>query len=275
VNSEELEPAAPTNDAICRQAMMPAIDLIHPIRKDPSPTDFENYFTLTFQLQQIDLGRTSTTLHMIKNILASALLLCLAQSHSFAQKWSEQLNTPVQVALANPIQVFTQDYDVSGIRLNLVYGKNANVSGVDLGIVNFTSLKQEGLQAGIFNFVGDELTGGQIGVVNRVTSDSSGFQVGLLCNLSLTNLSGYQRGTINLVNGDFHGLQGGEVLNVIKGDGVGVQAGLFNFAHGNFDGLQIGLINSTSSLKGVQIGLFNINSSSKYASFFPIINMAF
>jgi hypothetical protein len=232
-------------------------------------------FTLTFQLGRKDRGTNLTPPHVIKKILASALGLALTLTPSLAQNWTEKLNTPLQVALVNPIQIFRQDYDVSGIRLNLIYGKNTNVSGVDLGLVNFTSSKQEGLQVGVFNFVGDELTGGQIGFVNRATAHSSGVQVGFLCNLSQTNLTGYQSGSINLVNGDFHGFQSGELLNVIKGNGVGVQASLFNFAHGNFDGLQIGLINTAQSLRGVQIGLININSSSNYMSFFPFINMAF
>lgn len=211
---------------------------------------------------------------MMKRLFSLALVYTLTCGAAVAQNWSEKLTTPVQIALANPLQIIPERFDVMGIRINVLYGKNENVSGLDVGLVNYTSARQEGLQAGGFNYAGDELAGVQVGAVNRAIADSFGFQIGGF-NSCATNLGGFQGGAVNMVSGDFYGYQSSGVVSVVKGDGAGLQTGVFNFAHGNFDGVQIGVVNSAADLRGVQIGLININSSSRFLSFCPVVNFSF
>ena len=44
--------------------------------------------------------------------------------------------TGLQLSLFPPAQIFNESYDVSGLRLSLIYGRNQNVRGLDLGLVN-------------------------------------------------------------------------------------------------------------------------------------------
>ena len=58
-------------------------------------------------------------------------------------------NRPIQLALVTPIQIFPESDSITGIRLNLLYGRNASVTGLDVGLVNHTSTgKFKGLQYG-------------------------------------------------------------------------------------------------------------------------------
>jgi hypothetical protein len=117
---------------------------------------------------------------------------------------------PIQIALFNPVQIFSENTSITGLRLNIIYGKNSNVSGIDWGLVNSTTGKQVGLQMGFVNIV------------------DNGFL-------------GLQGGFVNLSGGKFEGLQWGFV-NYHKGKVSGVQFGFINYA-GSMYGLQIGLIN--------------------------------
>ncbi|MBK7631687.1 MAG: hypothetical protein IPJ23_13475 [Ignavibacteriales bacterium] len=117
---------------------------------------------------------------------------------------------PIQVALFNPIQIFPENTSITGLRLNIIYGKNVNVSGLDWGFVNSTIGKQVGAQWGFVNMV------------------DNGFL-------------GLQGGFVNLTDSKFEGLQYGFV-NYHKGKVSGVQFGFINYA-GSMYGLQIGLIN--------------------------------
>lgn len=117
---------------------------------------------------------------------------------------------PIQVALFNPVQIFPENNSITGLRLNIIYGKNVNVSGIDWGFVNSTTGKQVGAQWGFVNLV------------------DNGFL-------------GLQGGFVNLTDNKFEGLQYGFV-NYHKGKVSGVQFGFINYA-GSMYGLQVGLIN--------------------------------
>ncbi|MDD2237503.1 MAG: hypothetical protein PHG65_09895, partial [Kiritimatiellae bacterium] len=54
---------------------------------------------------------------------------------------------PIQLSLWAPVQVFSEERDVVGLRLGL-YGANANVVGLDVGLWNQTYDCQAGLQVG-------------------------------------------------------------------------------------------------------------------------------
>ena len=121
---------------------------------------------------------------------------------------------PSQLALFNPIQIVSEGESVSGIRLNLIYTKNANVTGFDMGLVNVTTGKQVGVQWGGVNVTDGGFTGWQSSFVN----------------ISGGNFTGLQTFTVNYHTGHFNGLQ----------------FAIVNYA-ATLEGLQLGLINIIGS----------------------------
>ncbi len=149
--------------------------------------------------------------------------------------------TGLQLSLFPPAQIFRESYDVSGLRLSLIYGRNQNVRGLDIGLVNQAVGEAEGLQFGGANWAGG-LRGVQIGAINSADDAESGaFQFGLF-NRSETF--------------------------------KGFQCGVFNMT-GEMQGLQLGLINFCENTSGVQIGLLNFITQSESIIFCPIINAQF
>lgn len=124
--------------------------------------------------------------------------LCAAQSE------------PINIALFNPIQIFSEDNSIRGLRINLIYGKNVSMVGLDWGLINHVGT--------------GGMTGVQWGFVNICDGNFLGWQGGLL-NLSMKNVEGFQYGLFNT----------GEHVS-------GFQLGLVNYA-GSMKGLQIGIIN--------------------------------
>lgn len=119
-------------------------------------------------------------------------------------------NRPIQLALVTPIQIFPEETPISGVRLNLLYGRNVSVSGLDVGLVNHTT-----------------------------TGMSKGLQHGLV-GIADTDFMGWQDCGVNITNGRCEGLQWG-VVNY-AGEMSGLQLGLVNYAR-TMKGLQIGLVN--------------------------------
>jgi hypothetical protein len=117
--------------------------------------------------------------------------------------------TGLQLSLCTPAQIFPADYDVSGFRFNLIYGRNSNLRGFDLGMVNHVTGLVEGFQLGLGNRAG-ELSGLQMGVFNSFEASEAG-----CCQIGLINMGR---------------------------DVTGVQIGLFNYCD-TISGVQIGLLN--------------------------------
>ncbi len=71
-------------------------------------------------------------------------------------------NRPVQVSLVTPIQIFPEKYSITGVRLNLLYGRNVSVQGLDIGLVNHTTTGRfQGLQYGLVGLTDADFTGWQ------------------------------------------------------------------------------------------------------------------
>lgn len=116
----------------------------------------------------------------------------------------------VQLSVINPVQLFPEEDSVTGLRFNLIYGKNTAVTGLDIGLVNHTS---SGTMAGL-----------QYGLVGIADSD----------------FVGWQDNSVNVVRGFCKGMQWG-VVNYAR-EMKGFQLGLVNYTW-NMEGLQLGLIN--------------------------------
>jgi hypothetical protein len=67
--------------------------------------------------------------------------------------------TPVMVSLVTPVQVPSHRYDVTGLRLSLIYGDYQGFAGLDLGIVGNSRMDFTGLVVVGANIVGDRLYG--------------------------------------------------------------------------------------------------------------------
>lgn len=138
----------------------------------------------------------------IRCSIAAWALLLMAAAPAAAQ------DRPINIALVTPIQIFPADDRITGVRLNLIYGRNAAMTGLDLGIANHVAGRMSGVQWGIVNL-----------------ADS---------------MVGWQSGTVNYTAGRFEGLMWGAVN--YTGHINGLQLGLVNYA-ARAKGIQIGLVN--------------------------------
>ena len=139
-----------------------------------------------------------------------ALLMLAIFGLIFVSAPAQAQERPIQLSLVSPIQIFPENYSIKGIRLSLIYGRNASVTGLDWGLVNHTT-----------------------------TGKTMGVQFGLV-GLADADFVGWQDNWINVVKGDFEGLQWGVVNYANYANGL--QLGLVNYAV-TMKGLQIGLIN--------------------------------
>ena len=168
-------------------------------------------------------------------LLALMMLPTLVSAQSDAR--------PIQIALVNPIQIFNEDTSITGLRLNLLYGRNQNVKGIDLGLIaGHTTGNGKGVQWNLVNITDGMFTGFQWGAVNIVGGQSTAFQLGW--------------------------------FNQTKASSESFQWGLLNVAE-DMSGFQLGIVNYAQKMYGLQIGLLNIIKSKEKLPVFPIVNWSF
>jgi hypothetical protein len=117
-----------------------------------------------------------------------------------------------QLALVNPIQLVPETESITGLAINLIYGKNVGVTGMNYGFINHTTGDSKGAQGGFINFCEGSIVGGQGGMVNIVKGELTGFQGGGI-NM-VENGKGFQYGLVNIAN-NYKGLQLG-LICIIK-----------------------------------------------------------
>ena len=140
-------------------------------------------------------------------VIAVSVLLAAGVQDVFAE---DAPMTPVMLSLVSPAQVPAPDYDVNGLRIDLLYGRCQNLYGLDLGLVNHTAKEEIGLMAGLVNYTEGKVVGVQLGGVNigdRVKAvqlglyneadDMSGLQLGLINHTRL--MRGVQIGLVNII----------------------------------------------------------------------------
>jgi hypothetical protein len=170
----------------------------------------------------------------------AVLSLLLLSSIALAPSARAEGGSPIQVALFNPAQIVKEDKSVKGVRIDLLYGKNADVTGLDWGLVNQTTGNEGALQIGFVNLVDKDFTG-------------------------------WQDGGFNITKGEFTGLQTG-IYNSTE-DMNGFAYGWVNRSR-NMRGFQLGLVNITETMHGLQIGVANMIQKGKIP-FLPIVNWSF
>jgi hypothetical protein len=148
---------------------------------------------------------------------------------------------PFQLALFNPVQIVSDEQGVSGVAINILYGKNAFLRGIELGLVNYVAGDAAGAQWGIVNVTG-------------------------------ANHLGLQDAFVSITHGKIEGLQLG--LVTVAGSTSGFQVGLVNHAT-NARGLQFGLVNHAVTMNGLQIGIVNVIEQGGWLPVTIIVNGSF
>lgn len=145
-------------------------------------------------------------------LLALVFIMCLMMRTSV----QAQETRPIQLSLVTPVQIFSEEYSITGVRLNLLYGRNASVSGLDVGLVNHTTAGESvGLQHGLVGINDADFMGFQDCGVNITSGNFEGFQCGIVNYADYMN--GFQLGLVNYVR-SAKGLQIG-LLNIIRQGG--------------------------------------------------------
>lgn len=149
---------------------------------------------------------------------------------------------PINLGIFDPIQIVKNTENVHGLRLSLIYGRNAGFEGLDLSLVG-------------------RWDGGGSGVmwsgVGLVEGDFTGWQSSWL---------------YNGVKGHFTGFQEAAINNT--GSMKGFQLGLVNITD-TMSGFQLGFVNMAENLDGLQIGILNIAKNANGHPILPIVNWKF
>lgn len=162
----------------------------------------------------------------MSRLAAAASLLSLL---AFAAPARAADGRPFQLSLFPPAQIVPEGESVSGLRLALLYGKNASVTGVDLGLATHATGSFTGFQWSLVGLVDGNLTGWQNGWAVNVTGGTmTGFQWGIFN--KARRVEGLQLGFVNMA-GTIRGLQVGLVNVVERGGWLPVMV----IANGNFD----------------------------------------
>ena len=93
------------------------------------------------------------------------LAFCFLLSTSFTSFTASAIDDtkPFQLALFDPIQLFSRDISIHGLRINIIRGSNFNVNGIDIGIMNKVENEFRGLGIGLFSYAEGDVRGLQIG----------------------------------------------------------------------------------------------------------------
>ncbi len=181
--------------------------------------------------------------------------------------------SPFQLSIFSPLQIFSQETSIYGLRLNFLYGRNDRIYGLDFGFFNHTS-ETKGISVGAFNKIENGAAGLQIGLYNDVMEDFYGLQIGV-GQYNRKFFYGFSMAAIAITGEDVNGMQIGFLLNSGK-NFLLPQFGLgLNFADSS-PGQLAGIGNySKKGVHGPQIsGGFNIAHGDVYGQLGGLLNYA-
>ncbi len=156
---------------------------------------------------------------MKKQGFTSFLAITLAAAFAggvFAQENTARFS-PFMLSIINPIQVPPADFDIGGLKLNIIYGESHGMTGLDVGLFSQNTGDVNALHINGVSVVGGNGNGLMISLLaNYVEGEYGGLQISAF-NYA-THLNGLQIGAINIAN-TAYGLQIG-VVNVVKDNDV-------------------------------------------------------
>ena len=160
---------------------------------------------------------------------------------------------PVMLSLVDPIQFPDNNVEVTGVRLNLIYGRSRSMTGATLGLANRTDREHIGGAFGFVHMNEDIFTGAQAGLLGFTRGNLTGADLSMV-SICQRHVLGGQAGFVTM-NDSLKGVQFG-FLNFSK-QIEGAQLGFVNLTH-DIRGFQLGLFNYTKSMYGLQIGILNV-----------------
>lgn len=210
-----------------------------------------------------------------------------AQDSVRIRKW-----TPFQLALFNPVQIFSKKYAVYGFNWNFLYSNNIKLYGFDLAPTGASESKDfagfqiagismsknvAGSQISIFGNNSKKVDGFQLYVfdVNNENTDVlNGVRIACIGTWSeIKEMNGFLLAPITSSVGKMNGWQF-SVWNCNAEKANGVQFGTgFNSAK-EMNGFQFSLVNCSDNLSGVQLGIVNY-APNNWLPFSLILNFAF
>lgn len=193
--------------------------------------------------------------------LCLALMALAASSAALAKdiyNAEEHPGTFLEIALATPLQLPSSDWEVDGLRLNLIHGTSFGVYGLDIGLLGMNNASGAGLAVdALSGWTFGDYYGLQIASLgNVVMGEAAGWQIAGGCNYVNGEFYGVQFAPVN-IDGSFWGLQTG-VLNYSKGESFGLQLGPINVEGGEIHGWSVGVFNYAERFDGLQLGVLNI-----------------
>lgn len=118
--------------------------------------------------------------------------------------------SPFMLSIMTPVQGPSPEWNVKGLRVDILYGRCHDFYGLDLGLVNHATGNETAFAAGLINCTEKEFIGLQIGAVNigsRVQAlqiglfneadDASALQIGLINHARM--MQGMQIGLVNVI----------------------------------------------------------------------------
>lgn len=121
--------------------------------------------------------------------------------------------SPFMLSFVNPIQVPPADFNVGGLKLNLIYGECNDITGLDIGLFSMARGDCMAWHLNGVSIVGAGGSGLMTSLIaNYVEADYDGLQIGVYNHA--THINGLQIGVINYAN-TAYGLQIG-LVNVIE-----------------------------------------------------------
>lgn len=186
-----------------------------------------------------------------------------------SREWS-----PIQISFYAPVQIYTNDTEIDGLRLGLLYSKNDSVKGLDLGLFN-RSIELKGLEIGGINQIEGKYAGFQLGIINLIEDNFYGVQIGI-AQFNQKSLYGFGFAPIAITKQDVNGMQVGILANYGKkvlfpqlslgvnmAESTSVQiSGIGNYSesHLTFPQITGGFNYTNGNVNGQVGGLFNVAS---------------
>ena len=145
------------------------------------------------------------------------------------KKHATEKSSPIQLSFFAPLQLFSENYNIYGLKLGLPYSCNKSLNGLDVGFCN------------------------------EITDDFYGVSLAAFLSLHGDNMYGVNlAGIFNISSGNESGLSFAGFYNEVGSTIYGLQAAMLYNQAKEVKGVQFGLVNYCNKLSGAQIGLINL-----------------
>lgn len=114
---------------------------------------------------------------MLKSLFFLSCLLTVSAAHAKDDILIRENTSPAMIALCAPLQFPDSDWNVSGLRIGIIYSNCDVMTGLDFGFIN-KSRETQAFQIGFANIT-EAMGGLQIGIINYANR-AVGIQIGFV-----------------------------------------------------------------------------------------------